>query len=223
MPGIARVIPSILTDDKVALEKMIRQAEQFTDFVQIDIMDGTFVPSKSINSSELKKLGTKLEWEVHLMVEDPLNHLRDFQQAGAKKVIFHVEAAPSTGQMITKAKRLGLMVGLASNPDTSITTILPHINHVDSILFLTVDPGYYGSPFRAEVMDKVAELRKIEADIEIGVDGGIKENNIAEVAIAGVDTINVGSAIFLQPDPGESYRRLVALAEEGSRQRNPGK
>ena len=84
---------------------------------------------------------------------------------------------------------------------------------------LTVHPGFYGSRFIPEVLDKVVELRSARPEVEIGVDGGIKESNIAEVAGVGVDVIFVGSAIFLQPQPGESFRRLVALAEEGSRLR----
>jgi ribulose-phosphate 3-epimerase len=87
------------------------------------------------------------------------------------------------------------------------------LNKVDSILLLTVTPGFYGSKFIPEVMDKVAELRNIQPGIEIGVDGGVKESNIKEIARAGVDYICVGSAVFLQPDPAESYRRLQSLVK----------
>jgi len=105
-------------------------------------------------------------------------------------------------------------VGLAINPDTTIPTMLPLIDEVDSVLLLTVNPGFYGSKFIPEVMDKVAELRKARPEMEIGVDGGVKENNITQIAQTGVDVIYVGSAIFLHPQPGESFRRLLALAQE---------
>jgi ribulose-phosphate 3-epimerase len=128
-------------------------------------------------------------------------------------VVFHYEATDSPREVISLARDLGLGVGLAVNPDTSVSSFLPLADEVDSILFLTVHPGFYGSKFIPEVMDKVAELRSGRPDMEIGVDGGIKESNITEVAQTGVDVIYVGSAIFRQPQPGESFRRLQALAQ----------
>jgi ribulose-phosphate 3-epimerase len=94
--------------------------------------------------------------------------------------------------------------------------VSPLLAQLDSILLLTVNPGFYGSAFIPEVLDKVAELRQACPEIEIGVDGGIKNGNIARVARTGVNAICVGSAIFLQPQPAESYRRLLALAQTGS-------
>jgi ribulose-phosphate 3-epimerase len=94
-----------------------------------------------------------------------------------------------------------------------VSATASYINEVDSVLLLTVTPGFYGSKFIPEVMDKVAELRDIQPGIEIGVDGGVKENNIKEIASVGVDYICVGSAVFLQPDPAESYRRLQSLVQ----------
>jgi len=209
-----KVVPAILTDDPVALETMLRQAESFTTYVQLDIMDGQFVPSRSITWEHLASLPIKLSWEAHLMVLHPENYLQGFRQAGAQKVVFHYEATSSPGKVISQSKNLGLEVGLAINPETTISTILPLIDEVDSVLLLTVNPGFYGSKFIPEVMDKVIELRRARPDMEIGVDGGIKESNIAQVARAGVDIIYVGSAIFRQPEPGESFRRLLSLAQE---------
>jgi len=213
MTRLTRVVPAILTNDPKALEAMVRQAEVFTDYVQFDIMDGHFVPSQSITREHLASLSTKLSWEVHLMVLQPEEHLKGFHQAGAKKVVFHYEATPSPREVISLARDLGLGVGLAVNPDTAVSSFLPLVDEVDSVLFLTVHPGFYGSKFIPEVMDKVIELRSARPDIEIGVDGGIKKSNITEVAQSGVDVIYVGSAIFLQPQPGESFRHLQALAQ----------
>lgn len=213
MTKLIRVVPAILTDESKALETMVRQAEVFTDYVQFDIMDGQFVPSQSITREHLASLSMKLGWEVHLMVLHPEEHLKGFQRAGAQKAVFHYEATDSPREVISLARDLGLGVGLAVNPDTSVSSFLPLADEVDNILFLTVHPGFYGSKFIPEVMDKIAELRSARPDIEIGVDGGIKESNITEVAQSGVDVIYVGSAIFLQPQPGESFRRLQALAQ----------
>jgi len=213
----SQVVPAILTDDPRALERMVRQAETFTTYVQFDIMDGLFVPSKSITCKHLAALHIKLSWEAHLMVDDPEEYLEGFQQAGARKVIFHYEATSSPREVISRTRGLGLEVGLAVNPETHLSDILPIVSEVDSVLFLTVHPGFYGSPFIPEVMDKAVEFRSVQTGMEIGIDGGIKESNIAQVAQAGVDVIYVGSAIFLQPQPAESFRHLQALVQEGSR------
>lgn len=214
MAKLTQVVPAILTNDPRALGTMVRQAETFTTYVQFDIMDGQFVPSQSITWKHLSNLSMKLDWEAHLMVLHPEDYLQGFHQAGAQKVLFHHEAASSPRKVISLARDLDLKVGLAINPETTVSAILPLVDEVDSVLLLTVNPGFYGSKFIPEVMDKVAELRSARPDLEIGVDGGIKENNITQVARAGVDVIYVGSAIFLHPQPGESFRHLLALAQE---------
>lgn len=219
MSGLTRVVPAILTEDPEALKTMICQAEGFTSYVQVDIMDGRFVPSHSITCEHLAALNITLGWEAHLMAESPQNYLEGFRQAGAKKVIFHYEATSSPREVITQARQLGLAVGLALNPETQLSAISSLVSEVDSVLFLTVHPGFYGSQFMPEVLEKLVEFRNSHPGVETGVDGGIKEGNISEVARAGADTIYVGSAIFLQPEPGDSFRHLLALAREGSQQR----
>ena len=158
----SRVVPAILTDDPKALETMVRQAETFTEWVQFDIMDGKFVPSRSINHEHLAGLSIKLSWEVHLMVQHPEDHVEGFRQAGAQRIVFHYEATSSPGEVISQARKLGLGIGLAVNPETSVSVILPLASKVDSVLFLTVHPGFYGSQFIPEVLNKGIELRRIE-------------------------------------------------------------
>ena len=211
MTKLSRLVPAILTDDPEALERMVRQAETFTNFAQIDIMDGQFVPSLSITWQDLASLSINLTWEAHLMVMHPENYLEGFRQAGAQKVIFHYEANNSPQEVISQARNMGLEVGLAINPETPVTAIAHLINDIDSILLLSVNPGFYGSQFIPEVMDKVAELHHVRPDLEIGMDGGINESNIAEIAQSGVDVICVGSAIFRQPQPAESFQHLLSL------------
>ena len=132
-------------------------------------------------------------------------------------MVFHYEATSSPREVISMARKLDLGVGLAVNPETSVSTILPLIGKIDSVLFLSVHPGFYGSQFIPEVLDKIVELRSTQTGVEIGIDGGIKEGNIAQIARARPDVIYVGSAIFLQPQPGESFRHLQSLAQEASR------
>ena len=211
-----RVVPAVLTDDPNALESMIRQAEAFSDYIQIDIMDDRFVPSTSITVEHLINLSIKARWEAHLMVNNPENYLEDFKKAGAARVIFHYEAAGQPLEVIGLAEKLELPVSLAINPDTPIAAVLPFSDRLDSLLFLSVNPGFYGSPFIPEVLNKIKQFRHACPDVETGIDGGIKEGNICIVAQTGVDYICIGSAIFLQADPAASYRHLSELAAEAS-------
>lgn len=212
----SRVVPAILTEDPDALETMVRQAETFTAYVQLDVMDGQFVPSRSITWEHLAGLHTRLGWEAHLMVLHPEDYLEGLRRAGAKRAIFHYEATSSPGEVISRARGLDLQVGLAINPETPVSAILSLAREVDNVLFLSVHPGFYGSRFIPEVLDKITEFSRARPGVETGIDGGIKEGNIAQVARARPGAIYVGSAIFLQPQPGDSYRRLVALAQPGS-------
>ena len=219
MDKLSQVVPAILTDDPQVLKTMVRHAESFTNWVQLDIMDGQFVPSQSITYEHLANLPMKLSCEAHLMVLNPEEYLEGFKKAGVKKVVFHYEATHSPRGVISLARRLGLGVGLAINPDTPVSAILSLVSKVDSVLFLSVYPGSYGKEFIPEVLDKVIEFGATCPGVEIGIDGGIKEGNIGEIAQAGVSVIYVGSAIFNKEQPSNSYRRLVTLAQEGSRRR----
>ncbi|MFC1957027.1 ribulose-phosphate 3-epimerase, partial [Chloroflexota bacterium] len=170
---------------------------------------------QSIKCEHIAALNTTLAWEAHLMVENPENYMADFLKAGARRITFHYEASPHPEKVINLIKSLGLEAGLALNPETPVSAVLPLVSEVASVLFLSVHPGFYGSPFIPEVLTKVAELRSTYPEVETGIDGGIKEGNIAQVAQAGADIIYVGSAVFLKPQPGESYQHLSALATEG--------
>jgi len=216
MNSTSRIVPAILTDDPDALKSMIRLTETFTDYIQIDIMDGRYVPSTSITAEHLMKLSIKTDWEAHLMVDNPENYLEDYRKAGAKRVVFHYEATGKLLKVIGLAEKLGLPFGLAINPDTPIKAVLPFCDNLDCLLFLSVNPGFYGSPFIPDVLNKIKQFRSLCPNMETGIDGGIKDGNITRVAQTGVDYICVGSAIFMQPDPAASYHHLCELAAEAS-------
>jgi ribulose-phosphate 3-epimerase len=207
-----RTVPAILTDDPEALKKMSELTETFTGYAQFDIMDGRFVPSRSVSCGEIAALKTRLAWEAHLMALHPEDCLEGFQQAGAQMIIFHYEATPAPVEIIRRIKKLGMKAGLAVNPETPIDVINPLVSGLDSVLFLSVNPGFYGAKFIPEVLYKIVSFRKAYPEMDTGIDGGVKENNIVEIARTGVDYICVGSAIYNQPDPAASYRRLAALA-----------
>jgi ribulose-phosphate 3-epimerase len=207
-----RVVPAILTDSSVALARMVAVANGFATYVQIDIMDGVFVPSRSIGAADLHAQTIAFKWEAHLMVANPLPYLEPFRNAGASRLIIHVEAVDDPLTVVTRIRALGLEAGVAINPPTPVEAIEHVVGSVDSVLLMTVYPGFYGAPFVPEVMSKVPQVRALSSEVEISVDGGIKEGNIADVARRGVDTVCVGSAVFAKDDPGASFRRLEALA-----------
>ena len=147
------------------------------------------------------------------MVLHPEDCLEEFKQAGAQKIVFHYEATSSPDQIIRQIRNLGMQAGLAVNPKTHVDAIRPLLSELDSVLFLSVNPGFYGAEFIPDVLNKIVAFRKAHPRLEIGIDGGIKEDNIAKIAETGVNVIYIGSAIFRQPQPAESYRRLTRLAE----------
>lgn len=213
MDDRVRVVPALLTDSVSDLADMVGLANSFAGFAQIDVMDGIFVPPISIGADDLRALDIRFRWEAHLMVSRPSEHISGFVHAGAERVTMHAEADENVRDTISLARSMNVAVGLGVNPETPVSAIVPLLPLVDSVLLLTVEPGYYGSRFLPEVLSKVADVRAACTGLVVAVDGGIKEQNLLEVARTGVDEICVGSAIFRAEDPAAAYRRLQALAD----------
>jgi ribulose-phosphate 3-epimerase len=192
---------------------LVRQTETFTDYAQLDFMDGRFVPSRSFSVDDVVALKPAISWEAHLMILQAEEYLERLKQAGAAKIVFHYEAVASPEKMIFLVKGMNMKVGMAINPETGIEAIKKLVPELDSVLFMAVNPGYYGAKFIPEVLDKIKEFRRTFFKTEVGIDGGMKESNIVEVVRSGVDVVFVGSAIFLQQDPAASYQKLAALAQ----------
>ena len=211
-----RIVPAILTDKLDEFLHMIDIAQGFTDYVQADFMDGLFVPSKSIALDALKGLEFSLNVEAHLMVKDSKKYLPVLKSARIKKIIFHFEAEPNPQMLIRSVKDMDMEAGLAVNPKTAISEFAFLVPHVDSLLFLSVDPGFYGSPFIPDVLNKIKAFRSQHSSVCTGIDGGISLENIKDVKASGVDYACVGSRIFMQPNPGESYKAFVNRIEKSS-------
>ncbi|MDY6796683.1 MAG: ribulose-phosphate 3-epimerase [Actinomycetota bacterium] len=209
----SRVVPAILTDDPAELEAMARRVETFAPYMQVDIMDGEFVPSHSVHTRKLLDVMIRIPFEVHLMVEEPEGQFDICRQAGARRVIFHFEAVDNPLETIHQARELDLEVGIAVNPETELADFAHLAGGIDCVLFLSVHPGYYGRPFIPEVLDKLVKFCRAEPCVETGIDGGVKEKNIARIAATGVNHICVGSAIMKQPDPAENFCHLQSLVE----------
>lgn len=206
------VVPAILASNVADFIKFVQMAKSFTDYVQIDLMDGDFVPSTSISLAEFSHLETGLKSEAHLMVRDPLAYLNACKYFGCHMIIFHHEAVSDHQRTIDAIRRRDFKVGLAVNPETKNTAFVDLVDDVDTILYMAVYPGFYGAPFVPEVLDKVNELRRNKPEARIGVDGGIKLDNARDVRQAGADYICVGSAIFKAEDPAGAYRDFLGSA-----------
>lgn len=203
-----KIIPAILANKKEEFVRLLKEAEKFSDYNQIDIMDGVFVPSRSITPQQLEGIYSSVASEAHLMVEDPLLWVEPFFNFGARRIFFHFEIKKNKDEVIEKIRSKGISVGLAINPSTSIQEIFPFLDRVDAFLFMTVNPGFYGARFLPEVKNKIKDFRRRFPSKLLGVDGGIKLSNIKEVVSLGVDFICVGSAIFKEENPALAYSKF---------------
>ncbi|MFA5337684.1 MAG: ribulose-phosphate 3-epimerase [Candidatus Omnitrophota bacterium] len=208
------VVPAILTDKKEELIDMANNCSKFCDYLQIDVMDGKFVPSKSISVADLKNIRFPVKSEAHLMVTDPLEWVEAFKNAGAHRIIYHFEIQDQHLRIIDKIKKQNLEVGLAINPSTRINDFSFLVDKLDSVLFMSVIPGFYGSKFIPEVLDKIKEFKKIYPSKCAGIDGGVKADNVSTIAQSGVDYVCVGSAILRATNPKDAYLKIKGSLNE---------
>jgi ribulose-phosphate 3-epimerase len=214
-----KIVPAVLAENYDDFVLRLREAESFTDYIQIDLMDGIFVPSLSFPGEKLKSIKTSIDFEIHLMVKHPAAYMSNISNPQLKKVIFHFESDVKHLDFIEQMKKRGIDIGMAIKPETEIREWQGMAELVDSLLFLTVDPGAYGSPFKSEVMEKIRQARHMFKDKILSADGGVSLENLKLFLEAGLDYVCVGSRIFLKGNPGENYDMFVReLAElEGYR------
>ena len=195
---------SILSADMGCLAKEAAAVLQAgADSLHIDVMDNHFVPNLTFGPlvcSALRKHLPKTFLDVHLMV-NPVDHLINaFAAAGADQISFHPEASADVAKNLKQIRRLGCKAGLAINPQTSLNCLDNKWENLDSILMMSVNPGFAEQHFIPEVLNKISSVKQLlsthNPTIRLGVDGGIKKNNIAEIAKAGADTFILGSGIF---------------------------
>jgi len=206
-----KIVPALLTNNQhefVELQKKL----SFAPLIQLDIMDGAFVPSCSISIEILKQHPFLSPFEVHLMTYHPEVYFKDFKDMGASGVVFHAESTDNISLVIEEAKALDLKVSLAINPDTAHSILNHYIENVDSVLFMTVYPGFYGAKFEDRVLKKIQQFRTLYPQATIAIDGGVKESNIAKIRKAGINIICVGSAIVKAADAEMAYQKLQHLA-----------
>ena len=214
---MAMISPSILSADFANLERDIRDIEQNgADMVHVDIMDGIFVPNISIGIPVVKAIRpvTKLPLDVHLMIDRPIRYVEEFVKAGADFVTIHVEAdqPQNTLEALDKIHALGCKAGIVLKPKTPAEAAIPYLEKCDMVLVMTVEPGFGGQSFMADMMPKVSQLKEwledINPDCLIEVDGGVDAKTHSVCKEAGANVLVAGSAYFKATDRAE-FVKLV--------------
>ena len=208
------IAPSILSADFARLgEEVDAVLKAGADWVHFDVMDNHYVPNLTIGPMVCKALrnyGVTAPIDVHLMVKPVDSLIEDFAKAGATFITFHPEASDHVDRSLELVKSFGCKTGLVLNPETSLDLLDSCWDRLDMVLLMSVNPGFGGQDFIPSVLDKISVLRKIidqkKLNIRLEVDGGIKLDNIAEVANAGADTFVSGSGIFGE----KSYQDIIS-------------
>jgi ribulose-phosphate 3-epimerase len=218
------IAPSILSADFARLgEDVTAVLDAGADIVHFDVMDNHFVPNLTIGPlicEALRKHGIEAPIDVHLMVEPVDRIIPDFAKAGASYITFHPEASRHIDRSLALIREAGCKAGLVFNPATPLTCLQHVIDKVDMVLIMSVNPGFGGQKFIPAALDKLREARAlIDAsgrDIRLEIDGGVKVDNIGEIAAAGADTFVAGSAIFGSDDYAAT---IAAMKSEISKNR----
>tara|TARA_S200000501_G_scaffold319042_1_gene313164 strand:+ start:25 stop:684 length:660 start_codon:yes stop_codon:yes gene_type:complete len=198
-----QISPSILSADFSQLGNEIKRLEDGgADMIHVDVMDGHFVPNLTIGPPVIKSLKkhSSILFDVHLMISPVHKYIEAYANAGADIITIHPEATDDIDLSISKIKELKKRVGISLNPETKVDVIVEHLSKIDLVLIMSVNPGFGGQKFMPEVLAKVKDLKKLQAeknlDFDIEIDGGINFENSKEAIEAGANILVSGTTIF---------------------------
>jgi len=213
-------VPSALSANFAYLARDINLIQKAgAQSVQIDVMDGHFVPNLTVGPVVVEALRkeTTIFLDVHLMIENPLEYIGPFAKAGANLLTVHWEACRDAPAVVREIKKLGVRAGMALRPKTGAEVLFPLLKELDYALVMTVEPGFGGQAFMTDMLEKVRALRRKidEADLacELQVDGGINLKTARLAADAGASSLVAGSAVFGTPDPAQAFKDLQKLVQ----------
>jgi len=215
------ILPSILASDFAKLGEQVHTVEQAgADALHVDIMDGHFVPNLSLGIPVVESLrkATRLPLDVHLMIEQPEEFIEDFVKAGGNRILVHEEATVHLDRALAMVRELGAEAGAVINPATPVGMLSEVLDKVDTVLVMSVNPGFGGQAFLSNSYEKIRQLnelrRRYNRSFRIEVDGGVDTQNIAQLAQAGANSFVAGTSIFHTADPAAATRNLKRLATD---------
>jgi ribulose-phosphate 3-epimerase len=220
------IAPSILAANFSRLGEEIRVVEEGgADVIHVDVMDGHFVPNISIGIPVVQSLrkATRLPLDVHLMIENPEEYIEEFVRAGADRVLVHQEATVHLDRALSMIREFGAQAGAVINPATPVPMLEDILYKVDTVLVMSVNPGFGGQKFIPGAVEKIRQLNqwrsRYNGAFRIEVDGGVDLENAAELALAGANTFVAGTSIFHAPDPAGAVRQIRRVASEALSQK----
>lgn len=213
MPKI-KIVPSILSANQHKLQEEIKDIEDYSDLLQVDIMDNKFVPNITQQAELLKKFSTKVPLDMHLMVKEPTQeYIKTFINANKKlkinNITIHYEACKNPEKILDFIKKNGIIPCVAISPKTPLDKIKKFLDKVDMVLIMTVEPGFSGQKFIESCMEKVRELRRLKPDLDIEVDGGINDKTAPIAVKAGANILVVSSFIFKSKNKAGAIKRIM--------------
>ena len=213
-----KLAPSILSADFSKLGEHVSLIEKGgADLIHVDVMDGHFVPNISFGASVMKSLNgkTEMNYDVHLMIENPDKYLEDFVTDKTEYITVHQEACTHLHRTVQHIKGLGIKVGVSINPATPVAVLEDILEDVDMVLVMSVNPGFGGQKFIPNALKKISQLAEIRKernlDFLIEVDGGVTLNNALEISKAGADILVAGSAVFGADDVVKITKEFKSL------------
>ncbi len=218
-----KISPSILACDFAKMGEEIKRVEKSSDYLHVDVMDGMFVPNISFGMPVIAAIRktTDMFFDVHLMIEKPERYIDEFVKVGADLITIHYESTKDPAAVLRQIRATGKKVGISIKPKTDVSVLMPLLPLLDLVLIMTVEPGFGGQKFMADMMPKVRALRDAVKqgglNVEIEVDGGINAETAAVVAEAGADVLVAGSSVFAAPDAEKAIADIRASAEKAFR------
>jgi ribulose-phosphate 3-epimerase len=201
------IIPGILAKTQKQLKAQLKKVS-WAKKVHIDLMDGVFVPNKTIAANMLKKISIKQKIQIHLMAKQPEKYLSDLIESGAKEIIIHAESTKRAQEIIRFIKIKKIKAGIALNPLTKPNECKEAIKSADICLIMTVNPGFAGQKFKPKPLEKIKQVKKINSRVIIGIDGGINLKTCGRAKTKGVDFCVATSSCTLSKNPKQAYKEL---------------